>query len=200
MIYKEVFNLNEMESRLIRIGNEDILDTNWCQQGYIQEKGEIVEKLVMDLLSLCEVNVLRSQRSSALDEVLKIDVVVENKDQFKDVFAFQVKSSLTGALIHYEKNGSDITYKNQYFRTPWCLIVDGSQTNEELLNELIGELCLNCYVDFEKIDEIAKQIISSNGERLSIKTFLKLNSKEIRALRLIHNIRKDNKTFFLNTK
>lgn len=199
MIYKEVFSLNEMESRLITIGNEDILGTNWCQQGYMQEKGEAIEKLVMDLLSLCEVNILRSQRSSALDEVLKIDVVVENKDQFKDVFAFQVKASLTGALIHYEKN-VDITYKDQYFRTPWCLIVDGSQTNEQLLNELIGELCLNCYVDFEKIDDIAKQIISSNGERLSIKTFLKLNSKEIRALRLIHNIRKDNKTFFLNTK
>lgn len=196
MLYKKVFTLNKMESSLVKTANKDILDTNWCQQGLVQEKGEEAEQLVIDLLSLCEVEVLRSEKSSALDEILKVDIVLRNQDEFKDIFAFQIKSSLTGAFIHYQKYGSPIKYKNKYFRTPWCLIIDGSQSNEQILDELINELCLNTAVDFDKIDSIAKTILQSNGKRLSIVKFPKLNSKEIRALRLLHNISKNNKTFF----
>lgn len=200
MLYKQVFTLNKMESNLIVLSNKDILQTEYCKEGFIQEKGEQVEQLVLDLLSLCDVEVLRSEKSSALDEILKVDIVVKNNDEFKDIFAFQVKSSLTGAKVHYEKYGSPIKYKNKYFRTPWCLIVDGSQSNEQILDELINELCLNSAVDFEKVDSIAKTILQSNGKRLSITEFPKLNSKEIRALRLLHDISKNNKTFFWNIK
>lgn len=196
MLYKNVFTLNKMESSLVKIANKDILDTNWGQQGLVQEKGDKAEQLVIDLLSLCEVEVLRSEKSSALDEILKVAIVLKNQDEFKDIFAFQIKSSLNGAFIHYEKYGSPIKYKNKYFRTPWCLIIDGSQSNEQILDELINELCLNSAVDFDKVDSIAKTILQSNGKRLSLTKFPKLNSKEIRALRLLHNISKNNKTFF----
>ena len=39
MIYKEVFELNEVEIRMIEIAKDRMLDTSWCVKGKEQEKG-----------------------------------------------------------------------------------------------------------------------------------------------------------------
>ena len=119
MIIVNVFELNNQEIELVKMASDDILNTNWCQEGKVQEKGQRVEKLVYDLLSLCEgVEIIRSKRSSALDEILKVDIVAKSGNEFNDVFAFQVKCSKAGAEQHFSKYGDYIEYKEHAFRTP----------------------------------------------------------------------------------
>lgn len=199
MFYSSPFELNDYEVELVYKTNEIILDTNWCQEGYMQEKGNNAERLVLGLLSLCNnLEVLRSKKSSVLDEVLKVDIVCRNRNEIDDVFAFQVKSSIVGAQEHHSKYGDEIRYENYYFRTPWCLVIDGSLSNSELFDLMLEELCLDFCLNLERVDKIALQVLSSNSKRIR-KDFLgfKLNNQEEKALLYIYNIGKNKETYFL---
>lgn len=190
------FNLNKGEVKLAYKANNIMLSTNWCKDGKMQEKGERAEQLVLQLLSLCEVEVLQSNRSSVLDEVLKVDILLKNKDEIGDVFAFQVKCSETGASKHHDGYKEGFNYEGYYFRTPWCLIVNDTRNSSELFNELIEELCLTCLLDFPKIELIASKVIFSAAKRINKDNF-DLTKKELTALRLLHNIGSNKKTLFL---
>ena len=198
MFFKRPFELNQNEVDLVYKCNEIILETNWCQEGYMQEKGKEAEQLIYGLLSLCNVEVLRSKKSSVLDEVLKVDIVCRNLDDVKDVFAFQIKCSKYGAEQHYSKYGDEIEYENFYFRTPWCLIIDGSLSNSELFDLMIEELCLDFDLDMTAIDRAALRILSSNSKRIRKDSLgFKLSNKEDKALFYIYNIGKNKNTYFL---
>jgi len=157
MFYPSCFNLNKDEIMLIDKVKNIMLTTNWCMDGAAQEKGLRAERLVLELLSLCNnVEVIATQKSSVLDEVLKVDIILKIKDSFQDVYAFQVKSSMTGAQQHYSKYAPFIKYKNYYFRAPWCLIIDGSLSNWELFELIIEELLLETSLDFDKLSFIER--------------------------------------------
>ena len=201
MIIVNAFELTQEEIKLMNIAKNDMLKTNWTEEGKMQEKGAKAEQLVLDLLSLCDdVEVIRSKRSSALDEVLKVDIVARNGSEFNDVFAFQVKCSEYGAKEHFNKYGDEIVYKDHSFRTPWCLVVKDCYSPMDLLNLLIEELYLNFSLDLDKLEHISLKVKSSNGCRLPISYFDKwgkLSKKETKALRLIYNIGKNAKTYFV---
>ena len=70
----------------------------------------------------------------------------------------------------------------------------------DLLNLLIEELYLNFSLDLDKLEHISLKVKSSNGCRLPISYFDKwgkLSKKETKALRLIYNIGKNAKTYFV---
>ena len=200
MIIVNVFELNNKEIELVKIANKDMLDTNWTEQGKVQEKGAKAEQLVLDLLSLCDnVEVIRSDRSSALDEILKVDIVAKNGNEFNDVFAFQVKCSEYGAEQHFSKYGDHIKYGEHYFRTPWCLVVKDIYTPINILDMLVEELCLEFSLDLEKLEHISLKVKVANGERLLISNFDKwggINKKELKALKVLYNIGKYKKTLY----
>lgn len=190
-----MFELNQIEKGLVFKSNNINVGTNWCQEGKMQEKGKAAEELVTSLLSLCDnVKVIAAKRGSALDEVLKVDVILETDI---DTFAFQIKCSEYGRKQHISKYGEYIEYEGVAFRTPWCLVVDGSKSNNELLDLLIDELCLEFNLDLDIVEDIALQVASSNSKRLPKKNFKKLSSKERKALRLLHNIGTNAKTYFV---
>ena len=198
MIYKEVFELTEEEIRMIEIAKDKLLETNWTKEGSCQEKGAHAEILVCRLLRLCDdITVEQSNFSTELDEILKVDVVASKLSDPKDIFAFQVKCSLVGAQIHYDKFLPFIRYENKIFRTPWCVIVDSSISNLELLELLMEELCLDCSIDFDFLETIVDKVHKDNNKCTAIKNFRKLNQKELSALRLIYNVGKKSKTFYL---
>ena len=202
MIYKQVFELNEVEIKMIEIAKDRMLDTNWCVKGKAQEKGAQAEELICSLLKLCDdVKIMAVRRSSELDEILKVDIVAYDLTEPKDVFAFQIKSSLTGAKIHYQKYGEQIEYQDHYFRNPWCLVVDNSLTNLELLDLLIGELYLNFSIDLEMLENIRADLATTLSRRISkevvFSNYVTLSKKEIKALRLLFNVYMNSKTFYL---
>lgn len=198
MFSKPPFELNDNEIELVYRCNEILLNTNWCQEGCMQEKGKDAEELVYGLLSLCNVEVLRSRKSSVLDEVLKVDIVCRNLNEIGDVFAFQIKCSKYGAEQHYSKYGDEIKYESYYFRTPWCLIIDGSLSNSELFDLMIEELCLDFDLDMTAIDRAALQVLSSNSKRIRKDSLgFKLSNKEDKALFYVYNIGKNKDTYFL---
>ena len=201
MIYKNIFQLNAEEIKMIDVAKNRSLSTKWCRSGKIQEKGAEAEQTIAGLLTLCEdITVAKSNFSSELDEILKVDMVVAKLTEPKDVFAFQIKSSLTGAKLHYEKY-PEIFYEGKRFRTPWCFIIDASSSNIELLDLLIDELLLDFDLDMELLEEIVKDIFNSNSKSLSKKAifnkFRKLTNKEQKALRLLFNIGRNSHTFFI---
>ena len=164
----------------------------------MQKKGKDAEELVYGLLSLCNVEVLRNRKSSVLDEVLKVDIVCRNLNEIGDVFAFQIKCSKYGAEQHYSKYGDEIKYESYYFRTPWCLVIDGSLSNSELFDLMIEELCLDFDLDMTSIDRAALQVLSSNSKRIRKDSLgFKLSNKEDKALFYIYNIGKNKDTYFL---
>jgi hypothetical protein len=198
MIHKEVFELTCEEIEMIRIAENKLVETNWTREGSSQEKGAHAEILVSKLLKLCDdIVVSQSNFSTELDEVLKVDIVVSRLSDPKDVFAFQIKSSLTGAEVHYDKFLPYISYQGKVFRTPWCLIVNHSISNLELLDLLMEELWLDCSIDFDFLETIVDQVHRDNNHCVAIKNFRKLNTKELNALRLIYNIGRKTKTFYL---
>lgn len=202
MIYKEVFELNEVEIKMIEIAKDRMLGTNWCVKGKAQEKGARAEELICSLLKLCEdIKIMAVRRSSELDEILKVDIVAYDLTEQNDVFAFQIKSSLTGAKMHYEKYGEEIQYQDYYFRNPWCLIVDNSLTNLELLNLLIDELCLSFNIDIEMLKNIRADLAVSLSRRINKKVIFSnykvLSKKEIKALKLLFNVSMNSETFYL---
>jgi hypothetical protein len=201
MIYPYSFEVDPNHVELVYKSNEIILDTNWCQDGKMQEKGIAAEELVFGLLSLCNVEVIRSKKSSVLDEILKVDIVCRNKSECNDVFAFQVKSSMTGAIQHHSKYGTEIKYENYYFKTPWCLIIDGSLSNSEVFDLLIEELLLDIdpYLNLSNIKDVALEVLSSNSKRINICKTWVLTKQEQKALRLIYNIGKNKATYFLKS-
>ena len=197
MILGNIFELNLEEQEMIEIAKEDKTNSNYCLKGKNQEKGIVTEQLAVDLLKLFDnVEVLSSERGTALDERLKVDIVLRCKDDPYDVFAFQVKSSELGAKEHFNKYGESIVYKGHYFRTPWCLIIDGKSSNETLFSLLAEELCLACTLDFKKLDKIKSDINNSVNKRVTSKPY-SLNKKHIKALRLLYNINSNGKTFFI---
>jgi len=201
MIYPSLFKVNPNHVKLMYESNEIILGTNWCQEGKMQEKGIAAEELVFGLLSLCNVEVIRSKKSSVLDEILKVDIVCRSKSECNDVFAFQVKSSMTGALQHHSKYGTEIKYENYYFKTPWCLIINGSLSNSEVFDLLIEELLLDLDPDLNlsNIKDVALDVLSSNSRRINICKTWALSKKEQKALRLIYNIGKNKATYFFKS-
>lgn len=201
MFYSNPFELNPDEVNLVYKTNEIILDTNWCQEGCMQEKGQKAERLILGLLSLCDnLEILKSNKSSVLDEVLKVDIVCRNKNELDDVFAFQIKSSVFGVQEHHSKYGDEIRYENYYFRTPWCLVVDGSLSNSELFDLMLEELCLDFRLNLGQVDKIALQVFASNSKRIR-KDFLgfNLSNKEEKALLYIYDIGKNKETYFLRS-
>lgn len=198
MVYKEVFELNEVEIKMVKLAENKLLETNWTKEGSSQEKGAHAEILVCQLLKLCDdIVVTQSSFSTELDEILKVDIVVSRLSNPKDVFAFQVKCSLAGAKIHYNKYLPFISYQNKVFRTPWCLIVDYSISNLNLLELLMEELLIDCSIDFDFLEIIVDSVYKDNNKCIAIKNFRKLNLKEVNALRLIYNVGKKSKTFYL---
>lgn len=200
MIYKQIFELNKTEIKMIEIAKDKTLSTNWCKEGKVQEKGGNNENLVCSLLKLFDdIEVLQSSSSTELDEVLKVDVVIRLTGEFEDVFAFQIKSSLIGAEMHYEKYYPFISYEGKQFRTPWCLIVKGFLTNKQLFHFLEDELCLTYSIDFEFLDSIHSYVIKDNNKMSPIKNFRKLTRKELVCLRLFYNIGKKEYVYYLKT-
>jgi hypothetical protein len=202
MIYKEVFELTDKETKIMEIAKDKILNTNWCLKGKTQEKGLRAEELICSLLKLCDnVKIMAVKRSSELDEILKVDIVAYDLSDTKDVFAFQIKSSLTGAKLHYEQYGEEIEYQDYYFRNPWCLIVDNSLTNLELLNLLIDELCLSFNIDINMLQNIRLDLATSLSRRIKkeviFSNYKTLNKKEIKALKLLFNVSMNSQTFYL---
>lgn len=117
---------------MIEIAKDKTLSTNWCKEGKVQEKGSNNENLVCSLLKLFDdIEVLQSNRSSVLDEVLKVDILLKNKDEIGDVFAFQVKCSETGASKHHDGYKEGFNYEGYYFRTPWCLIINDTKKDRK---------------------------------------------------------------------
>lgn len=194
---KEIISVNKMKNK--KVG------TNWCQEGKMQEKGQETEKLVNDLLLFCEdTKVRRSEKQSVLDEVFKIDFILESISNPLDVFAFQVKSSLTGAIEHHLKNGEQIVWEESCIRTPWVLIIDGSLSNLEMFLEITNELDLPFAVDFEKLEDIRDKVMSDNNKRRSLTEieciFGKLSKLELTGLRLFYNIGRMKKVLYFKNK
>lgn len=198
---RDPFELNADEVKLVYKANKDILDITRCQDGYMQDKGRAAEELVLGLLSLCNVETFISKRYSTLDELLKVDIVCKNLDEVGDVFAFQVKCSKTGAEQHHSKYGDEIEYESYYFRNPWCLIVDGSLSNADLLDLMIEELCLDFQMDLTRVDQMALKVYASNSKRIP-KDYLgfRLSNKEEKALLYIYDIGMNKETYFLRSK
>lgn len=190
---EEIIVVNKMEDKVVY--------SNWTDNGKMQEKGRETEQLVSDLLYLFDdIKVRKSEKSSVLDEVFKIDFIIETLSDPLDVFAFQVKSSLTGAIEHHLKNGEQIAWKGNCIRTPWVLIVDGSLSHIEMFDALCEELCLNHSINFNKLEDIETKVLKDNSKRSSIESIGLLTKKELKALRLFYNIGKTSKVYYLKIK
>lgn len=190
---EEIIVVNKMEDKVVY--------SNWTDNGKMQEKGRETEQLVSDLLYLFDdIKVRKSEKSSVLDEVFKIDFIIETLSDPLDVFAFQVKSSLTGAIEHPLKNGEQIAWKGNCIRTPWVLIVDGSLSHIEMFDALCEELCLNHSINFNKLEDIETKVLKDNSKRSSIESIGLLTKKELKALRLFYNIGKASKVYYLKIK
>lgn len=202
------FELKSEEINVINKMEDKIIYSNWTDNGKMKEKGRETEQLVSDILYLFDdIKVRKSEKSSVLDEVFKIDFIIETLSDPLDVFAFQVKSSLTGAIEHHLKNGEQIAWKGNCIRTPWVLIVDGSLSNFDLFNLIADELCLSHSIDQDRLDklkEISLLIIQDNNKRRSIKEinekFGILSKRELKALRLFFKISRNAYTFYLKNK
>jgi len=190
---EEIILINKMKNKIVH--------TNWCQDGRVQEKGQQTEQLVKDLLSLFDdIKIRRSEKSSVLDEVFKIDFVIESISDPLDVFAFQVKSSVTGAIEHHLKYGEQIVWEESCIRTPWVLIVDGSLSNFDMFDMLTEQLDLDNSLDFDKLEKIRDKVNLDNNKLRSLKKikecFGPISKKEDRALRLFYNIGKKGKVYY----
>lgn len=195
------FELELREIIIIKKMKNKIINTNWCQDGKMQEKGQQTEQLVKDLLFLFDdIKIRRSEKNSVLDEVFKIDFVIESISDPLDVFAFQVKSSVKGAMEHHLKYGEQIVWEESCIRTPWCLIIDGSLSNYEMFNMLAEQLELDNSLDFDKLEKIRDKVNLDNNKLRSLKEikecFGPISKKEDKALRLFYNIGKKGKVYY----
>lgn len=196
------FELKSEEIEIVNKMEDKIVYSNWTDNGKMKEKGRETEQLVSDILYLFDdIKVRKSEKSSVLDEVFKIDFILETLSDPLDVFAFQVKSSVTGAIEHHLKNGEQIAWKGNCIRTPWVLIVDGSLSNFDLFNAIADELCLGHSLDLDKLNRIKNKIDSINNKRYPIKLtediFGKINKRELKALRLFFNVGRNAETYYI---
>lgn len=196
------FELNSEEVIVINKMENKVVCSNWTDNGIMQEKGRETEQLVSDLLYLFDdIKIRKSEKQSVWDEVFKIDFIIETLSDPSDVFAFQVKSSLTGAIEHHLKNGEQIAWKGNCIRTPWVLIVDKSLSNFEMFNALADELCLSHSLDFDKLNRVKNKVNSINNKIYPIKEieaiFGSINKKEIKALRLFYNVGRNAQIYYI---
>lgn len=196
------FELKLDEIDIVNKMEDKIIYSNWTDNGKMKEKGRETEQLVSDILYLFDdIKVRKSEKSSVLDEVFKIDFIIETLSDPLDVFAFQVKSSLTGAIEHHLKNGEQIAWKGNCIRTPWVLIVDKSLSNFEMFNALADELCLSHSLDFDKLNKLKNKVDSINNKMYPIREieviFGRINKKEIKALRLFYNVGRNAQVYYI---
>lgn len=196
------FELKSEKIGVIKKMENEIIYSNWTVDGKMQDKGRETEQLVSDILYLFnDIKVRKSEKNSVLDEVFKIDFIIETLSDPLDVFAFQVKSSLTGAIEHHLKNGEQIAWKGNCIRIPWVLIVDGSLSNFDIFNAIADELCLSHSLDFDKLNRIKNKINSVNNKRYPIKEteaiFGKTSKRELKALRLFYNVGRNSETYYI---
>lgn len=196
------FELKLDEIDIVNKMKDKIIYSNWTEDGRVQEKGRETEQLVSDLLYLFDdIKIRKSEKQSVWDEVFKIDFIIETLSDPFDVFAFQVKSSLTGAIEHHLKNGEQIAWKGNCIRTPWVLIVDNSLSNFEMFNAIAEELCLSHSLDFDKLNRIKIKVNSINNKSYPIQEieaiFGKTSKRELKALRLFCSVSRNSETYYI---
>lgn len=129
MIYGIILSLN---AKLVNRANQDFTGRKYKDK---EGKGMEYERFWRDLALLLDIkDCWMSLETSALDEFLKVDLVIEKEDPDipETCLVFQIKSSKAGAEKHQDLQ--TVSYKAKTYAVPPCLVADKPPV--ELLKEL----------------------------------------------------------------